>query len=109
MGLISAFRQGLLKGVENSNPDISAQKLQSLTKELDAYIASEPPPRIAVVGECGVGKSTTINALFNAGLEVSHTRACTMKDIEMTIDLSENPQERRQLIVYDMPGLGESI
>jgi GTP-binding protein EngB required for normal cell division len=37
--------------------------------------AYRDPPRIALIGETGVGKSSTINGLFNAGCEVSHRRA----------------------------------
>jgi len=60
------------------------------------------PPRIAVIGETGVGKSTTLNALFNAGQEISHTRACTQVETELSVDSGK-------LRVFDMPGLGEDI
>lgn len=60
------------------------------------------PPRIAVIGETGVGKSTTLNALFNVGQEISHTRACTQVETELTV-------EGGTLRVFDMPGLGEDI
>lgn len=60
------------------------------------------PPRIAVIGETGVGKSTTLNALFNAGQAISHTRACTQIESELTVDSGK-------LRVFDMPGLGEDI
>lgn len=64
--------------------------------------ACRDPPRIAVIGETGVGKSSTINALFNAGREVSHTRACTQIETELLV-------KDGALRVVDMPGLGEDL
>lgn len=68
-------------------------------KVLTAY---RTPPRIAVLGETGVGKSSTVNALFNAGQEVSHTRACTQFESEITV-------KGGALRIVDMPGLGEDV
>lgn len=109
MGLIDRLAKGFSEGLKRANPDASDQQLKGVLDELNRRIAEEPPPRIAIVGEAGVGKSSTINALFNAGVPVSDTRACTKQDIELTIDLGGNSNVRRQLIIYDMPGLGESI
>ncbi|MBS3026269.1 MAG: 50S ribosome-binding GTPase [Dolichospermum sp. DET50] len=67
-----------------------------------------PPPRVAFIGETGVGKSSTLNALFNAGVEVSHTEACTQAPNLIEIPLSEVQGTQGSLIFYDMPGLGES-
>ena len=60
-------------------------------------------PRIAMIGETGVGKSSTINALFAEGLPVSHSRACTQLETELDI------AEGRRLRVIDLPGLGEDL
>lgn len=64
--------------------------------------AYRDPPRIALIGETGVGKSSTINGLFNSGCEVSHRQACTQHEEEITV-------KEGKLRVFDMPGLGEDI
>lgn len=65
------------------------------------------PPKIAVIGVAGVGKSSTINALFNPTplLEVGDAVAATTEPTEIIIDL----QERGELIIVDMPGVGQSM
>lgn len=68
------------------------------------FVAEEAkPPRIALIGETGVGKSSTINALFGHGLEISHTRACTQIETEVV------GVRGRPVHVFDMPGLGEDV
>lgn len=62
------------------------------------------PPTIAIIGKTGVGKSSTINSLFNTNLGVSHSEACTQ--IATPIKLTNGKGE---IIIYDMPGLGEDI
>lgn len=70
----------------------------------DALKAEESkPPCIALIGETGVGKTSTINALFAKGLDVSHTRACTQIEIEII------GERGRPVRVFDMPGLGEDL
>lgn len=76
---------------------------EEYTKVRDLVIvARKTPPRIALIGETGVGKTTTINALFNQNEPVSHSRACTQHEKELTV-------EHGTLRVVDMPGLGEDI
>jgi uncharacterized protein len=75
--------------------------------------ANAKPPVIGVVGLSGVGKSSTINAMFGTTLPISHTVACTkalsVNDFEL--DLREGPAAGQlvRLRVVDAPGLGESI
>ena len=61
-------------------------------------------PKIALIGKTGVGKTSTINSLFNTKLTISHTEACTQKSEPITLSNGKG-----KLIVYDMPGLGEDL
>jgi predicted GTPase len=71
-----------------------------------ARAVAKEGPRIACVGECGVGKSSTLNALFNAGREISHVRPCTREPGEIRFELE---CAKGAISALDMPGLGESI
>lgn len=62
------------------------------------------PTHIAVIGKCGVGKTSTINSLFGFKGKVSHTRAAT-KHVQDY--LYEN--EHGRLRISDLPGLGEDL
>lgn len=110
MDLIRMFKDAFEGGLKKANPDASQEDLNEVMQELTKRVQEEPPPRIAMVGEAGVGKSSTLNSLFSAGLEISHTHACTKTDIELSVDLTRDGDPwPRKLVVYDMPGLGESI
>jgi uncharacterized protein len=63
------------------------------------------PPKVAIIGKTGVGKSTTINALFNLEEKVSHTTHGTTEASEKIIELPQGGN----LSIIDMPGLGEDI
>ncbi|MFD3379602.1 MULTISPECIES: GTPase family protein [unclassified Streptomyces] len=94
----SVARSGLSK-------EVGAQ----LVAETEEAIRREPPPVIALIGESGVGKSETINALFNAGQPVGHTRATTDRAYRIPIVHHEVEGGKGQgvLNVIDMPGIGD--
>lgn len=63
------------------------------------------PPRIAFLGKSGVGKTTTINNLFNASLKTSHTLVGT-KDAQVNEFTLETGGT---LSVVDLPGYGRTL
>ena len=86
---------------ELAREGMTAENVAALDSALKAEEAK--PPRIALIGETGVGKTSTINALFGKGLEISHTRACTQIETEVV------GERGRPVRVFDMPGLGEDL
>ena len=77
--------------------------------EIKQRIKNEPDPKIAFIGFSGVGKSSTLNALFNAGQEISHVKACTQIEKEIYGDYSQYFGSKGSVKVWDMPGMGEDI
>lgn len=63
------------------------------------------PPKVAIFGKAGVGKTTTINSLFNARWKTSHTIVGTAKAQMKEFELSTGGT----LNVVDLPGYGRSI
>lgn len=111
---MNSFLRDLLRAMKGRDGQGLDEFLKTLPEEqrlvFEKQLEDEfnTPPRIAVIGSTGVGKSSTINALFGAGLPVSHTEACTSDAVELTVDVFAD-SDARKLIVYDMPGLGEDI
>jgi len=82
----------------------------NLEREIHRRFNSEPPPKIAFIGFTGVGKTSTLNALFNAGLETSDTIPCTQQEREIHGDYySSYMGSKGNIHVWDMPGMGEDI
>lgn len=87
---------------------MSDEDFEKIYRMIEDKVDNEPPPRFAFIGETGVGKSSTLNALFNAGLEVSHVKACTQTVQKVDVSFNEVEGVNGALVAYDMPGLGES-
>lgn len=73
----------------------------------------EKPPTIGVIGLSGVGKSSTINAMFSTKLKVSATVRGTNRFSSHRFDLEGKKVMKKGipgvLQVTDAPGLGEDI
>lgn len=91
---------------KNGVSESDARKIES---DLENRIRNEPDPKIAFIGFSGVGKSSTLNALFNAGQEISHVKACTQDEKEIYGDYSQYFGSKGSVRVWDMPGIGEDI
>lgn len=90
--------------------------MSTLTPEEERHLldlVAKKPPKIGVVGVSGVGKSSTINALFKTNLPISHTMACTkeFRDVPLTVRASQGVARGQDvpLLVCDAMGLGEDI
>lgn len=88
-------------------PALNSENLEALRKAAITELAKSP--QIAVIGETGVGKSSTLNAMFNAGYQIDHVRACTREAAALELDISEVDGANGSIIIYDMPRLGEDI
>lgn len=103
------FFDKFMQQLRAENAGIPAKLFDDLIKRAESRIRDEPPPKIALIGESGVGKSSTINALFNAGADVGHQEATTRKEQEVGVPFEPVQGQKGALLVYDMPGLGESL
>lgn len=97
--IIPALRQSGMKD----------NQIDEMRKDLKKKMQEVPDPTIAFIGFTGVGKSSTLNALFNAGQAVSDVRACTQYAQSFMGDIEKYTGTKGSINVYDMPGLGESI
>lgn len=89
---------------ENISEDVKSQIIEVIDTRTTEELTNKPPV-IALIGTSGVGKSSTINALFGTKLGVSHFEGCTKREEEIKLKTKRD----RGIIIYDMPGLGESI
>lgn len=85
---------------------IPAEDVGKIFEHLKAKIIEEldRPTHIAVIGKTGVGKTSTINALFGTDWTISHVRAATKKE-----QIFLYAGERGRLKISDLPGFGEDI
>lgn len=85
----------------NQFSHIPPEVLKKLQDVLIRAFSNDETIRIAVIGEAGVGKTSTINALFKTTLPVSHFGSCTQSaETVKTVTSKGIPIE-----IIDMPGL----
>jgi|ERR1017187_1612025 predicted GTPase len=102
---------GAFKAAISSTEHLSETDRAGLLAALETEIAKEPPPVLAIIGEAGVGKSATLNALFNAGATlaaVGHSKATTKNADGFDVAIFDHQGNRGDIRVLDLPGLGES-
>lgn len=96
----SPEQEEVIKKLRGALGEKEFQKFQRIFKDEMAK-----PPKVAIIGKAGVGKSTTINSLFSLQEKVSHADTGTTQDNERTVLLPDGGK----LSVIDMPGMGEDI
>ena len=86
----------------------SPERQEGLSHDLQALLA---PPVIAVIGKRGVGKSSTLNKLFQPDplLPVGHVKRGNNDVIKRTLNLKEKDKDFSKVQILDFPGLGESL
>src|SRR4030095_1362591 len=80
---------------------LSTRQVAQVEDEVAKELARAP--RIAILGETGVGKSSTLHALSNAGAEIDHIKPCTLETSEYTV-VTEIRGGHGAIRVFDMPG-----
>lgn len=95
--------------VDSQNPTL--EEIKKLIPEDDFQLIldkfkeeTQLPPKVAVIGKSGVGKTTTINNLFNAQLKTSPTTVGTTEAQTKEFTLSTGGT----ITVVDLPGYGRS-
>lgn len=88
---------------------ISETDSEKIKRKVEKEICNQQVPKIALIGFTGVGKSSTLNALFNAGQKISDVKACTQKEAKIVGSYKTYRGSQGEIIIYDMPGLGEDL
>jgi uncharacterized protein ykfA len=101
--LFEAFRSAFKEAKDI--PDADKDKL---VNDLEHAYQNEPPPTIAIIGETGMGKTTTLNSLFNAGAQVGHSAPTTKSSEVFQLQIFDHQGNKGIIRVIDFPGLGES-
>ena len=86
-----------------SKSNVSKKDKDDVFGKLDEEITGRPF-KVAVIGQAGVGKSSTLNAVFGLNLPVSDIAEGTTEIIEKIFPMRDG----FNLSIYDMPGLLQS-
>lgn len=84
----------------NVSQEDQDQVIDALNKEL-----LEKPFRVAVIGQSGVGKSTTLNSVFGLSNYTSNLAEGTTEIVEKVFPMRDG----FSLSIYDMPGLNNDV
>jgi predicted GTPase len=82
---------------------LGADDLKLIEKRFNQEMAQ--PPKLAVIGQAGVGKTTTVNALFSADWTTSAVGVGTHAPQSKTVTLPSGGR----IDVTDLPGYGRSL
>lgn len=97
----------------SSSSKLSPDERQKVLTEVKKAKEREAPPTLVIIGEAGVGKTTTINSLFNAGQPVSARKATTLTPVGLNVKATAKDLlvdgDNGLLRVFDMPGLGDRM
>lgn len=96
-------KTGFDKMLEKFKANLPADVAEKLTKAIETEMAV--PPKVAIIGKSGTGKTTTINNLFNVEWHTSESITGTTEAQREIFKL----KGEGKLEVIDMPGLGDSI
>lgn len=103
--LFSRFsKSGDNKLISSISGSIVGDTVNDIANEIQESI--DNPPQIVLIGKTGVGKSSTINKLFDPkpNLPIDHVEPATVSIEVLTLSLGD----RGDLIIVDCPGLGDS-
>lgn len=81
-------------------PEDKAEELKKIYEE-----KKQQPVKVAVLGQSGVGKTTTVNNLFNANFKTSRTVVGTDKAQYKDFELGDGSI----ITIVDLPGYGRSV
>lgn len=84
--------------------NVSLEDQQTINSALEKEIL-EKPFRVAVIGQSGVGKSTTLNAVFGLSNYTSDIAEGTTDIVEKVFPMRNG----FNLSIYDMPGLNNDV
>jgi tRNA U34 5-carboxymethylaminomethyl modifying GTPase MnmE/TrmE len=85
--------------------DLEKKAMEKIFQLADKEIEKEmnKPFQVAIMGQTGVGKSSLLNALFNANLKTDAVKPCTKEEEKVPAKF-----DNTTVWFYDLPGIGES-
>ncbi len=92
------FETKIFTDIKNKIGDIA---FVNFAKALEGAFFTNGAIKIALIGEAGVGKTSTVNALFGTNFPVSHVKSCTQEDQH----IKTTTKKGVEIEVIDMPGL----